>query len=94
MRKVLFIAVLIPVLGGLAWWYFTRRPEAVAAVAQESLAEPQAAYRAAGWVSVLAEAGYAGSRSLSRVQSGALPRYAFGSFIGVALILLVREALG
>ena len=26
MRKLLFIAVLIPILGGLGWWYFRERP--------------------------------------------------------------------
>ena len=39
------------------------------------------------------EAGYAVARSLSRVHSGGLPRYALGSFIGLALIVLLREAM-
>jgi NADH-quinone oxidoreductase subunit L len=76
---------------GLAWWYFTRRAEAVAPRLPEEEREPT--YRAAGWVSVLADAGYAVARSLSRVHSGGLPRYALGSFIGLALIVLVREAI-
>jgi NADH-quinone oxidoreductase subunit L len=75
---------------GLAWWYFTRRPTAVAITPQQE-AEPS--YRPAGWVSLLADAGYAVSGFLSRVHSGGLPRYALGSFIGLALILLVREAV-
>ncbi len=78
---------------GLAWWYFTRRAEAVAIAPGQPVAEGEPTYRAAGWVSVLADAGYAVARSLSRVQSGGLPRYAMGSFIGLALILLVREAI-
>jgi NADH-quinone oxidoreductase subunit L len=78
---------------GLAWWYFTRRAEAVAAAPRPPEAEGEPTYRAAGWVSVLADAGYAVARSLSRVHSGGLPRYAMGSFIGLALILLVREAI-
>jgi NADH-quinone oxidoreductase subunit L len=78
---------------GLAWWYFTRRAEAVAAVPQQPRAEQEPSYRAAGWVSMLADAGYAVSSSLSRIHSGGLPRYALGSFIGLALILLVRVAL-
>jgi len=76
---------------GLAWWYFTRRAEALAERQPEAEREPT--YRAASWVTVLADAGYAVSRSLSRVQSGGLPRYALGSFIGLALIVLVREAM-
>ena len=55
-------------------------------------AEREPSYGAAAWVTVLADAGYAVARSLSRVHSGGLPRYALGSFIGLALILLVREA--
>src|ERR1700722_17333746 len=26
LRKLLFIVVLVPILGGLGWWYFTERP--------------------------------------------------------------------
>ena len=78
---------------GLAWWYFTRSAEAVAMAPGQPVVEGEPTYRAAGWVSVLADAGYAVARSLSRVQSGGLPRYAMGSFIGLALILLVREAI-
>ena len=26
MRKLLFIAVLVPILGGLGWWYFREQP--------------------------------------------------------------------
>jgi NADH-quinone oxidoreductase subunit L len=72
----------------LAYWYFTRRPAAAAAPPYE---EPS--YRAAGWVRAIADAGYAVSNGLSRVHSGALATYAFGSFVGLALILLVREAI-
>jgi NADH-quinone oxidoreductase subunit L len=78
---------------GLAWWYFTRRAEAVALAAREPAEEREPTYRAAGWVNLLADAGYAVARSLSRVHSGGLPRYALGSFIGLALVLLLREAI-
>jgi NADH:ubiquinone oxidoreductase subunit 5 (subunit L)/multisubunit Na+/H+ antiporter MnhA subunit len=78
---------------GLAWWYFTRRAEAVAAGVGQPVAEREPTYRAAGWVSLLADAGYAVARSLSRVHSGGLARYALSSFIGLALILLIREAM-
>jgi NADH-quinone oxidoreductase subunit L len=70
----------------IAWWYFTQRPEAAVAGAP---AEPS--YRAPGWVRAIADVGYAVSEALSRVQSGRLPQYALGSFIGLALIVLVRE---
>jgi hypothetical protein len=70
----------------IAWWYFTRRPE-VAVVS----AAGAASYRAAGWVRAIADVGYAISESLSRVQSGRLPQYALGSFVGLALIVLIRE---
>jgi len=78
---------------GLAWWYFTRRAATLAPLPAQAQAEREPSYRAAGWVNVLADAGYAASRSLARAQSGGLPRYALGSFIGLAVILLVREAL-
>src|SRR5258708_5334600 len=78
---------------GLAWWYFTRRAEAVAPALRPPDEDRAPSYGAARWVSVLADAGYWASRSLSRVQSGGLPRYALGSFIGLALVLLVREAI-
>jgi NADH-quinone oxidoreductase subunit L len=78
---------------GLAWWYFTRRASAGAPVLGQLAPEPEPTYGAAAWVGVLAEAGYAVARGLSRVHSGGLPRYALGSFIGLALIVLVREAI-
>ena len=52
----------------------------------------ETSYRADGWVRAIAAAGYAASDGLSRVQSGLLARYAFGSLLGVAIILLVRVA--
>ena len=80
------------VLGALgftaAWWYVTQRPISAAAPAGAD-----SSYQAAGWVHVIAEAGYAVSAALSRVQSGLLARYAFASFVAVAAILLVREAM-
>ncbi|MCA1644965.1 MAG: NADH-quinone oxidoreductase subunit L [Chloroflexi bacterium] len=75
---------------GLAWWYFTVRAQAGA---RERRGEREPSYRAAGWIGVLADGGYAIAHSLSRAQSGGLPRYALGSFIGLAIILLVRVAL-
>jgi NADH-quinone oxidoreductase subunit L len=80
---------------GLAWWYFTRRAEAVAPALGQPAEDRQPTYRATAWVSVLADMGYAVARSLSRVHSGGLPRYALGSFIGLAVILLamVRVAM-
>jgi NADH-quinone oxidoreductase subunit L len=67
-----------------AWWYFVGRRGAVA----EGPAEPS--YRATPWVGAIASAGYAVSGWLSSVHSGVLPRYALGSFVALAAILLVR----
>jgi NADH-quinone oxidoreductase subunit L len=67
-----------------AWWYFAGRPGAVA----EGPAQPS--YRATPWVGAMASAGYAVSSWLSSVHSGVLPRYALGSFVALAAILLVR----
>jgi NADH-quinone oxidoreductase subunit L len=72
---------------GLAYWLFTRRPQAAAEPGYE---EP--AYGATPWVRVLADAGCAVSGGLARVQSGVLATYALGSFIGLALLMLAREA--
>jgi hypothetical protein len=41
-------------------------------------------------VGVVADAGYAVARGLAGVQSGQLPRYAFGSVFALAAILLAR----
>jgi NADH-quinone oxidoreductase subunit L len=69
---------------GFQWWY-TRRLAAAPASAPEAPAST-----AAGWVSAIARAGYAVTHALQRVQSGQLPRYAFGSFVALALITLLR----
>lgn len=73
---------------GLAYVQVSRQPAAAERPAYE---EPS--YRAAPWVHALSEAGYAVSRGLTRVQSGALATYVLGSFVGLALILLVREVV-
>jgi NADH-quinone oxidoreductase subunit L len=73
-----------------AWWYFTRRAEAVSGLGAAGVVEAAPSYRAAGWVRAIADAGYSLADVLSRVHSGALPRYALGSFLGLAIILLVR----
>src|SRR2546421_4501763 len=69
---------------GAAW--YVRRPTYAAAPTETS-------YRADAWVRAIAEAGYAATGALARVQSGVLSRYAFGSIVAVALILLVRVSL-
>jgi NADH-quinone oxidoreductase subunit L len=71
----------------LAYWYFIQR-----AAAPEATVDQEPSYRAASWVGAIAIAGYAVSGTLARVQSGALGIYALGSFVGLALILLLREA--
>jgi NADH-quinone oxidoreductase subunit L len=72
----------------IAWWYAIRRPAAAAAGAPV-----ETSYAAAAWVRAIAEAGYAVSSRLSRVQSGALATYVLSSFIGLGVVLLIREAL-
>ena len=69
---------------GAAW--YVRRP----AFAPEPT---ETSYRADAWVRVIADAGYAATGALARAQSGVLPRYAFGSIVAIALILLVRISL-
>ena len=87
---------LLTVAGGLAFilgavgfvgaiWY-VRRPTYAAAPTETS-------YRADAWVRAIADAGYAASGALSRIQSGVLARYAFGSLAAIALILLLRVSL-
>jgi NADH-quinone oxidoreductase subunit L len=73
---------------GLAWWYFVARLPATRA--RPALEVEQPSYRADGWVRAIADAGYAAAGVVSRLQSGALARYALGSFLGVAIILVVR----
>jgi NADH-quinone oxidoreductase subunit L len=68
----------------IACWYSMRQPAAAPARASDT------SYRAAGWVSALADAGYAVSKAVSHVQTGLLPRYAFGSVLAVAVILFAR----
>jgi NADH-quinone oxidoreductase subunit L len=71
-----------------AWWFTTQRPTVAAAPAKEDTS-----YAAAAWVRALANLGYAVSNEESRLHSGVLPRYAFGSFIALAAIVLVRVSL-
>jgi hypothetical protein len=70
---------------GVACWYFTRP-----AVRRQAQEEREPSYRPDGWVVAIAEAGYAAARGVSRIQSGILPRYALGSLVGLAVIILAR----
>ena len=69
---------------GAAW--YVQRPTAV-------LARGETSYRADMWVRAIADSGYVLSAGFSRMQSGLLARYAFGSVIAVAIILIVRVNL-
>lgn len=81
------IAFALGALGfGLAWWLSQR----AAAPARPTSDTP---YRAAPWVRALADLGYAVSGAVSGVHSGILARYAFGSFLAVALVVLVRVSV-
>jgi NADH-quinone oxidoreductase subunit L len=78
-------------LGGFAfqWWWNTRRAVAPAPAAAAQV-EKTPVSAAAPWVSAIANAGYAVTHALQRVQSGHLPLYAFGSLIALALITFLR----
>jgi NADH-quinone oxidoreductase subunit L len=74
---------------GLAWWYFVARVPA-AAIARPSAEVEQPSYRPDAWVRAIAEAGSAAAGAVSRLQSGEMARYALGSFIGLAIIIVAR----
>jgi NADH-quinone oxidoreductase subunit L len=74
---------------GLAWWYFVAR-EPAAAIARPSAEVEQPSYRPDAWVRAIAEAGSAAAGAVSRLQSGEMARYALGSFIGLAIIIVAR----
>jgi NADH-quinone oxidoreductase subunit L len=80
------LAFILGAVGFLASAWYAQRPQAAAAAAD-------AGYRPDAWVRAIAEAGYAVAGGLSRAQSGLLARYAFGSIVAVAVILLVRVSL-
>jgi NADH-quinone oxidoreductase subunit L len=83
------IAFVLGAVGfAIAWWLTQRQPRPVAAPAGADTT-----YRAAGWVAAIATLGYATAAAVSRAQSGLLARYAFGSFIALAAILLLRVGL-
>ncbi len=78
------VAAALGLIGfGISGWYQTRPT-------REPVAAPSAVPAAAGWVSAIADGGYALARALANVQSGRLPRYAFGSIVALAAILLIR----
>jgi len=79
------LAFALGVIGAsFAWWLSRPGERAAPAAAGETM------YRADSWVRSLANLGYAASAAVSRIQSGVLPRYAFGSFIAIAAVLLFR----
>jgi NADH-quinone oxidoreductase subunit L len=85
---ITLVGVLAFALGAIGFglaWYFTGR--ALPGHAQD---EREPSYRPDGWVRAIASAGYAAALSLSRIHSGILPRYALGSLVGLAVILLAR----
>ena len=80
------LAFILGAIGFLGSAWFAQRPRPVPAVAD-------AGYRADPWVRAITSAGYAVAGAVSRAQSGLLARYALGSFVAVAVILVVREAI-
>jgi hypothetical protein len=83
-----WIAFALGALGfGLAYWFVLRQPA-------RTVLERAPSYAAHAWVRAIASAGYAAAGAVSRAHGGALANYAFGSFVGIALILLVRVMVG
>lgn len=77
------LAFILGAVGFLAAAWYVQRPQAV-------LAPGDTSYRADAWVRAIADGGYAAALGFSRLQSGLLARYAFGSLIAVAVVVLVR----
>ncbi len=77
------LAFILGAAGFVAAAWYVQRPAAVVAAGETS-------YRPDAWVRALADGGYALADGFSRLQSGLLARYAFGSVVAVAIILLVR----
>jgi NADH-quinone oxidoreductase subunit L len=82
------LAFILGAIGFLGAVWYVQRPRAVPAAAPAD-----STYRPDAWVRAIAEAGYAIARTLSEAQSGLLARYAFGSLVAIAVILLVRVSL-
>jgi hypothetical protein len=85
---ITLVGVLAFALGAIGFglaWYFTGR-----AALQPARDERESSYRPDGWVRAIAAAGYAAALGLSRIHSGLLPRYALGSLVGLAVIVLAR----
>jgi NADH-quinone oxidoreductase subunit L len=81
------LAFALGVIGVSFAWWLSRPGERAAPVAGET------SYRADSWVGSLANLGYAASAAVARMQSGLLARYAFGSFIAIAAVLLLRMTI-
>jgi NADH:ubiquinone oxidoreductase subunit 5 (subunit L)/multisubunit Na+/H+ antiporter MnhA subunit len=77
------LAFILGAIGFLGTAWYVLRPTT-------RLARGETSYRPDGWVRALAAAGYAASAAVSRAQSGLLGIYAFGSLLGISIILLVR----
>jgi NADH-quinone oxidoreductase subunit L len=77
------LAFVLGAIGFVASAWYVQRPQYAGAPTATS-------YRADAWVRGIAEAGYAVAGGLSRIQSGLLARYAFGSVLAVAVILVAR----
>jgi NADH-quinone oxidoreductase subunit L len=80
------LAFIVGAVGFLGTAWYVQRPE-------QALAHTETSYRPDLWVRAIADAGYAVATGTSRLQSGLLARYAFGSILAIAIILLMRVAL-
>ena len=82
------LAFILGAIGFLGVAWYVQRPQVAAA------AEPgEASYRPDAWVRAIADVGYAVALRFSRAQSGLLARYAFGSIVAVAVVVLLRVSL-
>jgi NADH:ubiquinone oxidoreductase subunit 5 (subunit L)/multisubunit Na+/H+ antiporter MnhA subunit len=80
------VAFILGAIGFVGTSWYVQRPEFATVRGETS-------YRPDAWVRMIAEAAYAVTDSLRRVQSGLLTRYAFSSLIAIAVILLLGVSL-
>jgi NADH-quinone oxidoreductase subunit L len=81
------IAFILGAAGFLGAAWYVLRP-------QMALPATLTSYRPDRWVSAIADGGYAVAAAVSRAQSGLLAAYASLMLLAIAIILLVRVALG
>ncbi len=81
------VAAALGLVGFFAAGWFVRREARPRVVANEGTPGPD------GWVRAIGDGGYALAQAFSGVQSGLLPRYAFGSIFALAVVLLLTRVV-